>query len=98
MFENPWKGKQARNFTTNVPKILDLKSSSEHIFSENYRWVPLNCYVSNKRKPCFVFHCYVSDKRKPRFVFDCHVSDKRKLCFVFDCYVSDKRKLCFVFA
>ena len=29
------KGRQARNFTTNVPKILDLKSSSEQIFSEN---------------------------------------------------------------
>ena len=25
---------QARNFTTNVPKILDLKSSSEQIFSQ----------------------------------------------------------------
>ena len=35
MFENPRTGKQARNFTTNVPKILDLKSSSEQIFSEN---------------------------------------------------------------
>ena len=33
MFENPRRGKQARNFTTNVPKILDLKSSSEQIFS-----------------------------------------------------------------
>ena len=32
---------QARNFTTNVPKILDVKSSSEQIFSENCRWVPL---------------------------------------------------------
>ena len=32
MFENPRRGRQARNFTTNVPKILDLKSSSEHIF------------------------------------------------------------------
>ena len=41
MFENPRRGKQARNFTTNVPKILDLKSSSEQIFSENWRWVPL---------------------------------------------------------
>ena len=29
MFENPRRGRQARNFTTNVPKILDLKSSSE---------------------------------------------------------------------
>ena len=34
MFENPRRGGQARNFTTNVPKILDLKSSSEQIFSE----------------------------------------------------------------
>ena len=33
MFENPRRGRLARNFTTNVPKILDLKSSSEHIFS-----------------------------------------------------------------
>ena len=41
MFENPRRGKQARNFTTNVLKILDLKSSSEQIFSENCRWVPL---------------------------------------------------------
>ena len=41
MFENPRRGSKARNFTTNVPKILDLKSSSEQIFSENWRWVPL---------------------------------------------------------
>ena len=41
MFENPRTGRKARNFTTNVPKILDLKSSSEQIFSENCRWVPL---------------------------------------------------------
>ena len=32
MFENPRRGRQARNFTTNVSKILDLKSSSEQIF------------------------------------------------------------------
>ena len=32
MFENPRRGRQARNYTKNVPKILDLKSSSEHIF------------------------------------------------------------------
>ena len=41
MFENPRRGRQARNFGKNVPKILDLKSSSEQIFSENCRWVPL---------------------------------------------------------
>ena len=33
MFENPRRGRQARYFTTNVPKILVLKSSSEQIFS-----------------------------------------------------------------
>ena len=33
MFENRKRGRQARNFTTNVPKILDLKSPSEQIFS-----------------------------------------------------------------
>ena len=32
LFENPGRGRQARNFTTNVSKILDLKSSSEQIF------------------------------------------------------------------
>ena len=38
MSENPRRGRQARNFTTNVPKILDLKSSSEQIF---FRKLPL---------------------------------------------------------
>ena len=41
MFENPRRGRQARNFTTNVAKILDLKSSSAQIFLENWCWVPL---------------------------------------------------------
>ena len=41
MFENPRRGRQAINFITNVQKILDLKSSSEQIFSKNWRWVPL---------------------------------------------------------
>ena len=41
MFENPRRGRQATNFATNVRKILDLKSSSEQIFSEDWRWVPL---------------------------------------------------------
>ena len=48
MFENPRRGRQARNFTTNVPKILDLKSSSEQIFSENCRWVPLRFHMPGK--------------------------------------------------
>ena len=33
-FENPRSGKQARILPKNVPKILDLKSSSEQLFSE----------------------------------------------------------------
>ena len=32
IFENPRRGRQARNFGKNVPKILDLKSSSEQIY------------------------------------------------------------------
>ena len=39
--ENPRRGRQARNLTTNDSKILDLKSSSEQIFSKNRHWVPL---------------------------------------------------------
>ena len=41
MFENPRRGRQARNFTTNVPKILVLKSSSEQKFS---RKLPLGAH------------------------------------------------------
>ena len=40
-FENPRRSGQARNLTI-VPKILDLKSSCEQIFSKNCRWAPLN--------------------------------------------------------
>ena len=47
MFENPRRGRQARNFTTNSPKILDLKSSSEQIFS---RKLPLGGPVKWRRR------------------------------------------------
>ena len=50
MFENPRRGRQAGNFTTNAPKILGLKSSSEQIFS---RKLPLGApvsYLANERK------------------------------------------------
>ena len=44
MFENPWRSRQARNFTTNVPKTLDLKSSSEQIFFRKLSLgAPENC-------------------------------------------------------
>ena len=42
MFENPRRGRQARKFTTKILKIQDLKSSSEQIFSKNWRWVSLS--------------------------------------------------------
>ena len=48
-FKNPRRDGQARNFTTNVAKILDLKSSSEQTFSKNCRWVPL-CF-----NPAFLY-------------------------------------------
>ena len=41
MCKNPRRGRHSRNFTANVLKILDLKSSSEQVFFENWRWVPL---------------------------------------------------------
>ena len=50
MFENPRRGKQARNFTTNVPKILDLKSSSEQIFSRKLSLGALNLGSSERNK------------------------------------------------
>ena len=46
MFENPRRGRQARNFTANVPKILDLKSSSEQIF---FRKLSLGAPVLSER-------------------------------------------------
>ena len=45
MFEYPRRGRQARNFTTNVPKILDLKSPSEQIFSRKLSLgAPVICF------------------------------------------------------
>ena len=49
MFENPRGGRQARNFTTNVPKILDLKSSSEQIF---FRKLSLDAPDQSQRGCC----------------------------------------------
>ena len=47
MFENPRRGRQAKKFTTNVPKILDLKSSSEQIFFRKLSFgAPVNTDLS----------------------------------------------------
>ena len=57
MFENPRRGRQARNFTTNAPKILDLKSSSEQIF---FGKLPLGAPVLRvlrpKKIPTYIEH------------------------------------------
>jgi len=70
MFENPRRGRQARNFTTNVPKNLDLKSSSEQIFSEidvgctwasfylkNLKFTCLEIFLSLLRLKCKDHYC-----------------------------------------
>ena len=56
MFQNPRRSRQARKFTKNVPKVLDLKSSSEEIFSENWRWVSLifNCLNNGQMANTFI--------------------------------------------
>ena len=53
MVENPRRGRQARNFTTNLPKILVLKSSSEQIFSKNCRWVPLQTGFNTRKTDAY---------------------------------------------
>ena len=50
-FEDRYR-RQGRNFTTNDSKILDLKSSSEQIFSENWCWVPLRYQLSRIFEKC----------------------------------------------
>ena len=52
MFENPRRGREARNFTTNVPKILVLKSSSEQIFSRKLPLGAPGVVLSNNHRVC----------------------------------------------
>ena len=72
MFENPRRGRQARNFITNVPKILDLKSSSEQIFSKNCRWVPLvhATHYNNSDIIVTQYHNKVQSMCNPRVIKD----------------------------
>ena len=58
MFENPRRGRQVRNFTTNVPKILDLKSTSEKIF---FRKLSLGAPVIGQHTPYYTLEI----ERKP---------------------------------
>jgi len=78
MFENPRRSGQARNFTTNVPKILDLKSSPEQIF---FRKLSLGAPASPGRQKsvlkktmgCFVRVSPRDPGRKVPFDRDCRV-------------------------
>ena len=45
----------ARNFTTNVPKILDLKSSSEQIFSRKLSLGAPESYPSTLSSPVSIY-------------------------------------------
>ena len=67
MFKNLRRGRQARNFKTKVPKILDLKASSEQMFSEklkltlgdrgtNWDWVSSNMSPRLYAQNCKFFH------------------------------------------
>ena len=58
MFENPRRGRQARNFTTNVPKILVLKSSSEQMFS---RKLPLGAPDVQISSSCYSVELHITD-------------------------------------
>ena len=92
MFENPRRGRQARNFTTNVPKILDLKLSSEQIFSENWRWVPLigKCTKMSYRSGLTSMTKTTKQitRRKFSFFYD---TPWLFLCFIFRSWVSCTR-------
>ena len=76
MFENPRRDRQARNFTANAPKILDLKSSSEQIFS---RKLPLGApgldhsmvILINNRRLCaypLIDILYPTDNRRREYM------------------------------
>ena len=64
MFENPRRSRQARNFITNVPKIPDLKSSSEQIF---FRKFSLGAPDSIRRSKQTIF--YLRAMRTPLRLF-----------------------------
>ena len=83
MFENPRRGRQARNFTTNVPKILVLKSSSEQIFS---RKLPLGA-------PEIDFHSSSTGAKRKREEGGYSLSTIRRWCSKFISKNSHKNDL-----
>ena len=73
MFENPRRGRQARNFTRNVPKILGLKSSSEQIFSENWVSLPIEEIFTNTHTKKITFY-FIQNKTKQAMKLGLHFS------------------------
>ena len=81
MFENPRRDRQARNFTTNVPKILVLKSSSEQIFS---RKLPLGAPVRKKEGASEMFpdqaqYLFIEEVKRRYTDVKCHVKNHFKV-------------------
>ena len=69
MSENPRRGRQVRNFTTNVLKILDLKSSSEQIFFRKLSLGAPVISVHGITKYCSTVFLTLKKGHKPEFVF-----------------------------
>ena len=63
-FENPRRGRQARNFSENDSKILDLKSSSEQIiFPKLSLGAPERCFLSGEKKELFAIPSFCTMQR-----------------------------------
>ena len=60
MFENPRRGRQAKNLTKNVPEILDLKSFSEKVFCRHSNSYPVECKHSAVARGLQDFNCSCS--------------------------------------
>ena len=90
MFENPRRGRQARNFMTNVPKILDLQSSSEQIFEVGCpRPVKDNIHYL---RYIFTFQCFTSSffvRFLALFFLPCHDCEASRTSVVVYVYRKD---------
>ena len=74
MFENPRRGRKAKNLTKNVPKFLDLKSSSEKVFFENWRWVLLFFFFFCRHSNSYPVECKHSAVTRGPQDFNCSCS------------------------
>ena len=101
MFENPRRGRQAKNFTTNVPKILDLKSSSEQIFQKLSLGAPDTCkknvQLSNKRvlfstfEDSFSLQMSSSSQGRLHLLLSLQKNNSFMLVYLYTCKIIAKR-------